>query len=105
MNARQEFLSDAAKAAQAEQLVTQILNSKTSTWSFEWVGCERECRHLGDIRATDLVTGYSLYLEVKDDGVISESGNVLCEYEKYFYDSGYKPGNMFYNYEYYCVIS
>lgn len=105
MNARTEFLSDAAKAAKAEQLVTKILNSKTSTWSFEWVGLERECRHLGDIRATDSVTGYCLYLEVKDDSRISTTGNVLCEYEKYFYEGGYKPGNMFYDYEYYCVIS
>lgn len=100
-----EFYSDAAKAAIAEQLTTKILTSKTSNWCFEWVGNIKKYRHKGDIKATDPTTGFSLFLEVKDDSRIAETDNILCEYLKYFYQGGYKPGNMTYDYEYYCVIS
>lgn len=105
MNARQQFLTDAAAAKPAEELVAAVMSSLTSDWCFEVIEGEDKDQHKGDIKATDLFTGFSLYLEVKNDGVIGTSGNVLCENQKYFYDKGYKAGNMTYDYEYYCVIS
>lgn len=103
--ARKEFLNDAAAAKPAEELVAAVMSSLTSNWHFEVIEGEDKDQRKGDIKATDLFTGFSLYLEVKNDGVIGTSGKVLCETLKYFYDKGYKDGNMTYDYEYYCVIS
>lgn len=103
--ARKEFLNDAAAAKPAEELVAAIMRSLVSTWNFEVIDGEDENQHKGDIRVTDPITGFSLFLEVKNDSRIAETGNVLCEYKKYFYDKGYKDGNMTYDYEYYCVLS
>ena len=100
-----EFLNDAAAAKHAEELVAAIMSSLVSSWNFEVIDGEDENQHKGDIRVTDPITGFSLFLEVKNDSRIAETDNVLCEYLKFFYDKGYKPGNMTYDYEYYCVLS
>ena len=106
MNARTQFLTDAAAAREAEELVAAVMASLTSTWNFEVLEGEDENQHKGDIRVTDPVTGFSLFLEVKDDSRIATTGNVLCEVTKFFENTQtYKPGNMSYDYEYYCVIS
>lgn len=106
MNARTQFLTDAAAAREAEELVAAVMASLTSTWNFEVIEGEDENQHKGDIRVTDPVTGFSLFLEVKDDSRIATTGNVLCEVTKFFADTNtFKPGNMSYDYEYYCVIS
>lgn len=100
-----EFLNDAAAAKPAEKLVAAIMSSLASSWNFEVIDGEDENQHKGDIRVIDPITGFSLFLEVKNDSRIAETDNVLCEYLKFFYDKGYKPGNMTYDYEYYCVLS
>lgn len=106
MNGFNEFLQDAAAARDAEQLVAAIMASLTSTWNFEVIEGEDENQHKGDIKVTDPVTGFSLFLEVKDDSRIATTGNVLCEVTKFFEDTKtFKPGNMSYDYEYYCVVS
>ena len=100
------FQNDLNNAREAEWLVCRTLAQKDASWQFEWVGDNREDFHKGDIKAIDPYTGFSLYLEVKNDNRIADTGNILCEWKKYFYDSGeYRRGNIKNEYDYYCVVS
>lgn len=100
------FNNDLQQARNAEYLVCRTLAQKDKSWNFEWVGDDAACFHMGDIRATDTYSGFSYYIEVKDDTRIADTGNVLCEWRKYFYDTGeYRRGNIYNDYDYYCVVS
>ena len=101
-----EFRRDAAAAKPAELLVMNVMAAKATNWSFQHVGEDRLYYHIGDIKATNKTTGEIVYLEVKNDSRIAATGNVLCEEENYFFDSRcYTKGNMYSNYQYYCVLS
>lgn len=101
-----EFRRDAAAAKPAELLVLKVMAAKAPQWDFQHVGEDRLYYHIGDIKATNKTTGEVVYLEVKNDSRIAATGNVLCEEENYFYDSrAYQKGNMYSNYQYYCVLS
>jgi hypothetical protein len=58
----------------------------------------------GDIQAYG--NGQFIYIDVKDDTVIHETGNVLCEEEVYFKENDYyKKGFMYSDYDVLCVLS
>lgn len=100
------FGYDLQQARDAEQLVCRTLAQKDKSWNFEWVGDDAACFHMGDIRATDTYSGFSYYIEVKDDRRIADTGNILCEWKKYFYDTGEtRRGNIKNDYDYYCIVS
>lgn len=100
------FFSDLSKAQVAEILVRDKFQSLTNDWIFQWVGADKECRDLGDVLATDKQSGFSWYIEVKLDSRIADTGNVLCEEEVLYYETGRrKRGNMYNHSDYYCVVS
>ena len=100
------FYNDLNNAREAEWLVRNTLQSLDNTWDFKWVGDVEECFHIGDIEAIDTYTGFSYFIEVKDDSRIAGTGNVLCETRKYFFNSGeYRRGNIYNTGDYYCVVS
>lgn len=100
-----QFWLDLEDARKVEDLVRETFSGMTSDYTFEDVSKERQYFHKGDIRAT-AADGRQIYIEVKNDGRIADTGNVLCEEENFFYDSGaYVKGNFYSDYEIYCVVS
>ena len=89
-----EFYNDKEKAREAELLVRDILAALTTDYTFVAIGDVREYRYKGDIKAIDK-NGKEIFLEVKDDSRIADTGNVLCEEENYIKESDYYiKGNM-----------
>lgn len=100
-----QFWLDLEDARKVEDLVKETFSNMTNEYTFEDVSKERQYFHKGDIRAT-AADGRQIYIEVKNDGRIADTGNVLCEEENFFYDSGaYVKGNFYSDYEIYCVVS
>lgn len=100
-----DFFKDLEAAKPAEQLVLNTLSSLAPGWTFTDVSNIREYRYKGDIKAT-AANGQEVFLEVKNDSRIADTGNVLCEYENYIKDGGYFiKGNMQSDYDYYCIVS
>lgn len=77
------FFDDLAAAKEAEKIVLDIFSSLTSTYDFQDVSNNRAFYHKGDIVARS-AEGKEVFIEVKQDGCIARTGNVLCE-EKVFY--------------------
>ncbi len=99
------FYRDLNKARSAEKLVKDVFSQLTDNYDFEEVGNNRAYFHKGDIIATGK-DGRKIMIEVKDDGVIYKSGNVLCEEEVYYDEiQDYIKGNMYSDYQIYCVVS
>ena len=100
-----DFWNDLNNAKYAEKLVRETFSQLTDKYTFEDVADIKEYRYRGDIRAT-AADGRQIYIEVKDDGRIADTGNVLCEEENFYKDGGYfGKGNMQSNYDIYCVVS
>ena len=100
-----DFWTDLALAKPAEQLVLNTLASLTSDYTFTDVSNERQYFYKGDIKATG-ADGKEIFIEVKNDSRIADTGNVLCEYQNYIKDGDYFiKGNMCSDYDIYCVVS
>ena len=100
------FKTDLEAAKAAEVLVGEVLSSMTNEYTFEDVSDIREYYYKGDIKATSLSTGEEFFIEVKNDSRIADTHNVLCEHEVYIKETGrYEKGNMFCDYNIYCVVS
>lgn len=99
------FFLDLDNARGAERLVMQKLQELLPQYTFEDVSADRACWHKGDIRAVDNESGDCLFIEVKDDGRIADTHNVLCEEAVFYNDSGFKQGNMYSDYEIYTIVS
>lgn len=101
-----EFRKDLAAARPAELFVMNTLAALTDEWDFQHVGEDRLYYKIGDIKAINKKSGEIAYIEVKNDSRIADTGNVLCEEENYFFDCrAYSKGNMYSDYQYYCVLS
>lgn len=99
-----QFKIDMEKAKGAEHLVKDVLSSLCDSYKFSLVGCQKEYYHKGDIKAT-AADGTEIFIEVKDDSRIADTGRVLCE-EQVFFNSGYvQDGFMYSDYEVFCVVS
>lgn len=97
------FNDDLAKGKIAEHIVTVL--AETANYPVIDVSDIKEYRHKGDLIIT-LPSGEQKYLEIKNDSVISSTGNILCEEEVYYYESGYtQVGNMHNESDYYIVVS
>lgn len=100
-----DFWKDLQSAKPAEQLVLNTLTSLAPGYTFTDVSNVKECRYKGDILATSN-DGKQIYIEVKNDSRIAETGNVLCEYQNFIKDGGYFiKGNMQSAYDIYCIVS
>ena len=99
------FFEDLNKARAAENIVKDTFASLTTGYTFENVANDRQYFYKGDIKAT-AADGREIFIEVKDDSRIADTGNVLCEYAVYYKDGGYfGKGNMESEYDIYCVVS
>lgn len=99
------FFDDLNKARAAENIVKDTFAALSSNYTFENVANQREYFYRGDIKAT-AADGREIFIEVKDDSRIADTGNVLCEYAVYYKEGGYfGKGNMESNYDIYCVVS
>lgn len=100
-----QFEIDLANAKEAEKIVKDTLTALTADYTFIDVSNEPEYYHKGDIKAIDS-SGKEFYLEVKDDSRIADTQRILCEEEVYYKNSDYTAiGNMYSDYEYYCIVS
>ena len=93
-----EFYNDLNNARAGELLVKRVLENLTNDYDFTHLLDWKTYGHKGDILARNIRSGKTYYIEVKTDSRIAETNNVLCETQKYFYASGYKPGSMSYDY-------
>jgi hypothetical protein len=100
-----DFFSDMENAKQAELLVRDTLAALTKDYTFVAIGDVKEYRYKGDIKAID-AAGNELFIEVKDDSRIADTGNILCEEENYIKDGDYYiKGNMHCDSDIYCIVS
>jgi len=100
-----QFKTDLEKAQEVELYICDALNNLPSIYRFEWVGADAQCYHKGDIKATRY-DGKEIYLEIKCDSRIHETYNVLCEENVLYYETYTTTiGNMYSDYEIYCVYS
>lgn len=99
------FYKDLEKAKVGEGIVLEVLKNATWDWCFTDVSDIKECHYLGDIEAWNIDRG-CLYIDVKMDSRIAETGNILCEDKVYFKKTNYyDKGNMQSNYDYLAIIS
>lgn len=100
------FYTDLEKAQEIEKAVAARLEELTDNYSFYWIGDQKEYYHKGDIVAVDKATGEKIFIEVKGDTRIGETGNVLLEDEVYYKQNNNQvPGNLHSDYQIYCVVS
>ena len=101
----QQFYVDLERGKQAEKIVLATLENRYSEYKFYDVSDVVNCRHRGDIIATN-AAGEKIFIEVKDDSRIADTHNVLCEECNWFEDiSAFVDGNMHSQYELYAVLS
>lgn len=100
------FKEDLANAKDAEKIVREVFTSLTDKYSFEDVSDERQYYYKGDIKAVSVSNNKEVFIEVKDDSRIAETGNILCEVEVYYKECDYYgKGNMCADYDIYCIVS
>ena len=99
------FFKDLEKAKIGEAIVLNVLQHATDDYEFTDVSDKRECYYKGDIEVYDKWWNAHYFIDVKMDGCIGRTGNILCEEKVYFYDSGYRSGNMLSSYDYLAIIS
>lgn len=98
-----DFYRDLEAAKPAENLVLQLLSS--SGYKVENVSNDRYYYKRGDIKLT-LPTGKVIFIDVKNDSRIADTGNFLAEYAVYIKDSDYFiDGDMKKQYDIIAVVS
>ena len=100
-----DFWNDLNAAKKVEQKALEVFQGLTADYRLIDVSDNKQYYHKGDLMAIG-ADGTQYMLEIKADSRIHETGNVLCEEENFWYDSGtYSKGNMYSDYQYYCVVS
>ena len=100
------FYSDLKQAKVGEGIVLDVLQNCCGRYEFTDVSDDRRYFYKGDIDAYDARNDKHYFLDVKMDSRIAETGNILCEEEVYFENTGeYTPGNMSSDYDYLAIIS
>ena len=100
-----QFQEDLIAARPAEILAWEVLNSLTKDYNFADVADLPQFYHYGDILAIGK-DGSRFMIDVKRDTCIWKTKNVLCEervHDKR--DDTDKPGFMYSNYDYLCIVS
>ena len=100
-----DFYKDLRQTHKAEQLVRDVLAANNLFCCFTVVADEPQYYHIGDIKAFD-ISGSTRFIEVKQDSRIAQTGNVLCEEQVYYDETGRtEKGNMYYDYDIYSIVS
>lgn len=101
-----DFKKDLAAAHEAERLVQMYFTLLGGTdYTFRNVSENPEYYYKGDLLATNS-SGCRIFIEVKDDSRIADTGNVLCEDKVYYVNGDYLgKGNMESDCDIYCVVS
>lgn len=100
-----EFNADLERGKSAEKIVLDYLAANVDGFTFTDVSNISECRYKGDILAIG-ENGEEIYIEVKNDSRIADTGNILCEEEVEYKTSGYiGKGNMDCNSDVYAIVS
>lgn len=100
-----DFKKDLEAAKPAEKLVLDTFASLATGYSFTDVSEDREYYYKGDIKAI-APDGKEIYIEVKNDSRIADTGRILCEEENYIKECDYYiNGNMRGSCDYYCIVS
>ena len=103
--ATQQFYKDLAAAKVAEKIALQQLALHYPHYHFEDVSDDSYYYYKGDIKLSN-DDGAALYVEVKNDSRIAETGNILCEYGNYYKDTNtFGGGAMKNKSDIYCVVS
>lgn len=98
------FFTDLKKAREAEVIVRNELAHRMPDYKFELIGHIPLYYGRGDIRVVT-PSGEEHFIEVKDDSCIWKTSNVLCEEEVlYYWNNELVDGNMYSDYEIYCVV-
>lgn len=102
----EKFKRDLARGKEGELIVLDALAQLTDGYTFEHIGEIPAYYYKGDIKAIDKKTGEEYFIEVKNDGCIATTQNVLFEEAVYYYKYEYlADGFMYRPYQYYCVLS
>lgn len=88
------FYNDRQKAKNGEHIVLEVLRNATKDYEFDDVSDDAAYFHKGDIVIHDSIWSCDYYIDVKDDGCISSTGNLLAEHRVWYKDSGWKEGFM-----------
>ena len=100
-----DFWRDLQNAQRVEQMALEVFQGLTHDYTFINVSDNKDYYHRGDIIAV-AADGRQIYLEIKGDTRIAETGNVFCEEENFWYQEGrFTKGNMYSDYQIYCVVS
>lgn len=99
------FKKDLAEAKAAEKIVLDTFSSLATGYTFTDVSADSSCYYRGDIKAV-AADGTEIFIEVKNDNRIADTGRILCEEEVYYYENDYySKGNMSCNSDYFCIVS
>lgn len=99
------FDRDLEIGKRAEQIVYNTFSSLAIGYKFYDVSNIQQYRYKGDILAI-ADDGRQIFIEVKNDSRIADTGNILCEEEVFMKDGGYyTKGNMHCDSDIYCVVS
>ena len=100
-----DFFIDLNNSKASEQIVLDTFAALAPQYSFQDVSYNREYYHKGDIKAV-AADGHETFIEVKQDGRIAETTNVLLEDKiHYHYNNNITKGNLHSDYEIYVVVS
>ena len=100
-----QFRKDLKEARKTEQLVFELLCSLDKQYKYKLVNESPEYYHKGDILAS-AADGTEIFIDVKCDSRIAETGRILCEEENYFYNTDtVEKGFMYSDYDYLCIVS
>ena len=99
------FQADLQKGKIGEKIALDVLQGTTENYAFEDVSDLKEYHHKGDIMV--LRDGeLECFIDVKDDGVLHKSRNILCEDKVYYRkQKQMKDGFMHYDYNYLAIVS
>ena len=101
-----KFYEDLAKAKKGEAIVLEVLRNVATDYDFNDVSDDARFYYRGDIEVYDQNWDAHYYMDVKMDGCIGRTHNILCE-EKVWMKEGsyYSKGNMQSDYDYLAILS
>ena len=100
-----EFRKDLEAAREGERATEMYFRCLSDKYDFINVGENPAYYNKGDILAIDKETGKQVCIEVKQDGRIAQTRNVLLEDEVDYFGRGLKKGNLHSDYEIYAIVS
>lgn len=101
-----QFLLDLDNGHEAERLVASVIEILGGgAYKVADLSSIKEYYYKGDLRVNNIQTKQSVLVEVKNDSRIHQTHNILCEDEVEYKGRGLKKGNMYSDYQIYCVLS